>query len=248
MPRYTLLDKVLEGVQLSARKGVTSRVMFAAKCTSKEFTKQHQMNHQAEMLQKACGSVALEKVSGCLLVYPTCVLHMVEGDPNMLFLLLKLLQTSQTLESKCVLSFSEDVPYRAFPAWFCAYVSATNLGPYEALSEEQLTSTLAALNLNMLRWGALLSSMNKENQGLAIDSLKATAGELLPDNPASIHGIIQVQGIPTLAEFLQICLEDKDSIYDAELIWPIHHCHPFWRGLDTVASRRASEQLPKKTS
>ncbi|KAH7285086.1 hypothetical protein KP509_33G011700 [Ceratopteris richardii] len=202
-------------------KRIVSRVMYAAKTVNKETSKQHLTGYHTENFQKIVGKG--EKITGFLLIYPTCCLHVLEGETSCLMAILRSLQSdSSAEESICVLSFTEDVTYRFFPSWMSGFINASNLGPYEPKSTKSLLSEISSLNVNVLKWGKMLSEMDKVQQAQALDSVRSSTEEFLPDNPAAIYTLILAEETPKLEEFLEIYeLPPKDIIFDSDLVWPM---------------------------
>ncbi|KAJ7523252.1 hypothetical protein O6H91_18G043500 [Diphasiastrum complanatum] len=188
MTRRTLLDQVLEESPLaSSKKPTPSRLVYAAISKLKDSGKHRLTSYHADILQKAAGKI--ERVSGFLLIYPTCCVHLIEAETSILIAVLKALQSDKTFfDATCVLSFTEDA---------------------------------SELNINLLKWGKYLSEMDKVQQSAALDSVRSTAEEYLPDNPGAIFGIILSEDIPKLNEVLEL-LDDppEDIIFDSELVWP----------------------------
>ncbi|KAI5077454.1 hypothetical protein GOP47_0007278 [Adiantum capillus-veneris] len=199
-------------------KRIVSRVMYAAKTVNKETSKQHLLSYHSENLQKVVGKA--DKITGFLLIYPTCCLHVLEGDTTSLMAILRSLQADASLlESICVLSFTEDVTYRFFPSWMAGFINASNLGPYEPKNSKNLLSEISSLNINVLKWGKKLSEMDKVQQAQALDSVRSSTEEFLPDDPAAIFAFILADETPKLDEFLDIYdLPPKDIIFDNDIL------------------------------
>jgi len=63
------------------------------------------------------------------------------------------------------------------------------------------------MNLNMLKWGRQLIDMDKEERVLALESLRATAEDLLPYDPADIYASTSTPILPHLLLLLMVKLE-----------------------------------------
>ncbi|MCO5558917.1 hypothetical protein L7F22_012507 [Adiantum nelumboides] len=190
--------------------------------------------YQSESFQKVVGKA--DKITGFLLIYPTCCLHVLEGDTTSLMAILRSLQADpSSLESICILSFTEDaslliklclkhvfdgqVTYRFFPSWMAGFINASNLGPYEPKITKNLLSEISSLNINVLKWGKKLSEMDKIQQAQALDSVRSSTEEFLPDDPAAIFAFILADETPKLEEFLEIYdLPPKDIIFDNDIL------------------------------
>ncbi|KAJ7523253.1 hypothetical protein O6H91_18G043500 [Diphasiastrum complanatum] len=161
MTRRTLLDQVLEESPLaSSKKPTPSRLVYAAISKLKDSGKHRLTSYHADILQKAAGKI--ERVSGFLLIYPTCCVHLIEAETSILIAVLKALQSDKTFfDATCVLSFTEDVPYRLFTAWLTGFINSSNFGPYEAFRPEMVLTAASELNINLLKWGKYLSEMDK---------------------------------------------------------------------------------------
>ncbi|MCO5605909.1 hypothetical protein L7F22_060095 [Adiantum nelumboides] len=192
--------------------------MYAAKTVNKEISKQHLSGYQSENFQKVVGKA--DKITGFLLIYPTCCLHVLEGDTTSLMAILRSLQADpSSLESICILSFTEDVTYRFFPSWMAGFINASNLGPYEPKNTKNLLSEISNLNINVLKWGKKLSEMDKIQQAQALDSVRSSTEEFLPDDPAAIFAFILADETPKLEEFLEIYdRPPKDIIFDNDIL------------------------------
>ncbi|KAH9562916.1 hypothetical protein CY35_05G096900 [Sphagnum magellanicum] len=138
-PRPNMLDVVMENFNASAMRGPSiSRMLYAGKLNARETSKQRVADWHEQMM-KAAGT--LNRMTGFLLVYPTCVLHFLEAESAALTKILLALQANAkseapVLEGVCVLSYTEDVALRAFPQWMTVFVKSDNFGPYEYIIED----------------------------------------------------------------------------------------------------------------
>ncbi|EFJ34962.1 hypothetical protein SELMODRAFT_406029 [Selaginella moellendorffii] len=220
MTRSNLLEVLLEDLPITAKKTTVSRMMYAARNVSKENDKERLTEYHKEVLEQAAEHI--ERVSGFLLIYPTCCLHLVEAETPVLIEILKVLDSdTRYIDSVSVFSFTEDVPYRLFMGWMNGFIISANLGPYEAHPRNTLVNAMSEFNINMLKWGKQLSEMDREQQTVALESIRTAAEELLPDDAGIIYGIILCEDVPKLKEVLELFDKRQATImYDADLVWP----------------------------
>ncbi|GBG87149.1 hypothetical protein CBR_g44607 [Chara braunii] len=228
-PHVSLLDVVLERIQKEGKKVLLARVVYIAKTGGKESNKTQQISFHEELMNKVKGDSG-EKVTGMLLVFPTCCVHVMEAETKIVLdILRELLHTWQqqqqaktrVLDMVKIVSFTEDIPGRAFPTWMSAFLSSSNAGPYEAEEEAKILAMACNLNISMVKLGTLFSEMSKPQQIFALDNLKSTAGDLLPKGPEVIFGMLLSEETPTLEEFMEIYDDPINVDLDSENVWPM---------------------------
>ncbi|XP_067329577.1 testis-expressed protein 47-like [Anolis sagrei] len=164
-----------------------------------------------------------EAASGVLLIYPSCILHVIEASSGTLYHILKDLANFEKkgsealLQSMKVLVLSHNIPTRLFSQWYATAVEvpetledATQGQP----TEEVLTECLTLL----LKMGVYLATLKVGNKGLS-DCLHRGVPELLI--PAeTVHRLCQAPECWSPAEFLQTFSNPLQPSMDSETVWP----------------------------
>ncbi|CAM6097487.1 unnamed protein product [Calypogeia fissa] len=230
MQRTTLLDSFYESSNAIAKRGPpVSRIFYTGQTKEKETAKTQVAIMHEEILKKAAGN--MNKVTGFLMVYPTCILVMVEAETPHIMGLLKAFQANFAtsaghLKNVVVLCFTDEVQSRAFPAWMTVFVNAST-GPYDMVMEgfpDKYNTVLSDLNINMLKWGHQLSAMDKNSQVLALESLRATAEDLLPYDPALLFSIMNSPRAPSLGDIMDLYGQTISLSFDYDILFHEKDC------------------------
>mmetsp|Transcript_34448 Transcript_34448/g.47734 ORF Transcript_34448/g.47734 Transcript_34448/m.47734 type:complete len:236 (-) Transcript_34448:9-716(-) len=221
-PRKSLLDVVQEKLQKQGKTVVLSRIVYAATLDSKAENKEDIQNLH-ETLFKKYRAEGESDHTGMLMVYPNCLVHVIEMQTKYTLAFLREVQnipkSDKMYSSIKVISSTEDIPVRAYIKWLTSFMPAGTQDKYNATEEEQLVESASGVNLNMLKLGKQLSAMTPKDLESALSNPSSAYLELPTIN--QIMGLILSGGPPTLDEFLDIYDTPVDIDLDSENVWPM---------------------------
>ncbi|CAK9876718.1 unnamed protein product [Sphagnum jensenii] len=160
--RPNMLDVVMENFNASAMRGPSiSRMLYAGKLNARETSKQRVADWHEQMM-KAAGT--LNRMTGFLLVYPTCVLHFLEAESASLTKILLALQANAkseapVLEGVCVLSYTEDV-HSSGPTQHTGFIQSISQKLPFLIHEQTNYATEVETPLHLRSGGLLLNIIN----------------------------------------------------------------------------------------
>jgi len=220
--RESLLDVVLD--RASKRKTVmTTRVVivstFVRKITSNEA---HDVRDAHEDFLNNSREPEDDQITGILIIYPTCCIHMLEASTKTIlaFMTLQQQEGADIFNQSSVISCTEDVPHLAFDFWEASFVNTPGpSGEVDACDEESLVNVASEVNLNLLKMGQHFSTMTSEGCSAALQSLKTTWPDL--PKPETIHSMILATDVPSVGDFLEIFNTPVNLDLESEKIWPV---------------------------
>mmetsp|Transcript_5862 Transcript_5862/g.6717 ORF Transcript_5862/g.6717 Transcript_5862/m.6717 type:complete len:237 (+) Transcript_5862:394-1104(+) len=222
-PRQSLLDVVQERLQKQQKTTVVSRLMYVAQFPDgKAVTKEEAQHHVEGLMKKARGDA--EKETGILVVYPTCVLHMIETTTKAIMSLLREInqvpKDDQLLRNLTIISSTEDIPSRGFQKLYHCYVNEAQREGIEAMDVDAMVTEVSDMNINMIKLGKHLMGLGARELDAALESLRSA----YPDLPTAVPIIglcLAEDGPPTLEEFLDIYDRPVDIDLESENVWPM---------------------------
>ncbi|KAK9811240.1 hypothetical protein WJX72_000437 [[Myrmecia] bisecta] len=219
--RESLLDVVQSKLQQQGKAVLVTRLVYVAKLTERASTGDllHGV-HKKLLDQSHVGST----YTGILVVFPTCLLHMVEGPTSTILELLRLLRDTSKSETRLqavtVMSCTEDIPSRAFGKWQTAFVDAPPASEkVEAVDPALLVQTASSVNLGFIHLGRTLAGMTEADGKSTLQSLSTSYSEL--PSQETLLSIVLAEDAPTLQEFLEIMDTPVSIDLDSEQTWPI---------------------------
>ncbi|XP_073386351.1 uncharacterized protein [Physcomitrium patens] len=186
--RQNMLDATIEAAALKRAPNL-SRVLYVGKIPAEKWpeTSKERVREWHETVMKGAGMVT--KMYGFLMVYPTCVLHMLEAETAVLMHVVRALRgegkLEPILEGVCVLSFTEMVAMKVWPAWMSTFVKSDNLGPY-VHEGFHVIRKISEVNINLLKAGRIFSDLPKDDLPGALESLRHTVEDLVVWDPNEI--------------------------------------------------------------
>eukprot|EP01026_Neomeris_dumetosa_P006071 TRINITY_DN11897_c0_g1_i1.p3 TRINITY_DN11897_c0_g1~~TRINITY_DN11897_c0_g1_i1.p3 ORF type:complete len:126 (-),score=11.33 TRINITY_DN11897_c0_g1_i1:252-629(-) len=99
--------------------------------------------------------------SGILALYPSCVLHVVEGQGCDISSLLQDLDKNANqfkMEQSKIISCTQDIPSKAYKDWYCSIIESTNAAQHaDPVEGNQCVKLASDTNLNMIKLGKALA-------------------------------------------------------------------------------------------
>lgn len=231
--RTSLLDVVRDRLKAQGKiplgpNGLLSRMVILSRTVGTASTKEPLQREWSRLLKAAVANSAskdapeeMDVLTGLLLVYPGCALHMIEGPNGVLMEVLRLLEADSTLSSQLsdsskVCAATEDIPRRAYQHWTSAFVPAGTgeTGDVNA-EEEELVTICSDANLGLISLGTQMT----EQETTSAQMSAALADHVPPQG--NLLTALMSDGAPTLWEFLEIYDTAVEIDLESEAVWPV---------------------------
>lgn len=219
--RTNLLDVVLEKLKNSGKTTIFSRVVYVARLNRREQKVDELQEFYRRVLER---NDQASEVSGLLVVYPTCMMHMLEARTSTLMAILEDLNSSAAKDSAIaearILSSTEDIPTRCFSQWHCTFVnSASPADKAEACDPSSLIKTASDVTGFMRRVGLAMEGQPAPEVDRRMASLDAYV-EGVPQ-PEVLLSLVPAEDAPTIHEYLEIFNGPVNVDLDSESVWPM---------------------------
>ncbi|XP_064379023.1 testis-expressed protein 47-like [Dromaius novaehollandiae] len=205
------------------QKSLLHRLVLVARSCPELADKRELAGHWERLFQSLQRYYHGEAVTGLLLLYPSCVAHVLEASSDMLFAVLRDLRDmrqpgcrSPILEAK-ILVLSHDIPTRLFQQWSYEVLSVS-AGPADA-STEPLEGLASRCLGALLRLGALLSQPPESCPHLP-GGLVERVPELL-GLEATLGCLVARDELQSPEQFLQAYASPLHPGLDAAGTWPV---------------------------
>ena len=159
-------------------------------------------------------------VTGLLVLLPEGWFQTIEGPAEDIPPFLQALRHCSLLRSTTVLACQEDVRTRYFPHWSSAQAVVVRSN-YAEIDADGLPKLIADTVVAMLKIGKKLTADRTSPASAAklVASWEKHFADFMPSNErlAQLH---ELEGLPSLAEFLDIFESPVDVVVQSEEIWP----------------------------
>ncbi|XP_073502066.1 testis-expressed protein 47-like [Phyllobates terribilis] len=222
LPRISALTVLLEARHM---KSITHRLIYVARMTPEQAHRRDIPDHYERLFNRLIKSNLGESISGLLLLYPSCVIHMIEASSEILsginqdLIQIQNQGANSLLQDIKILVISHDIRSRLLPQWYFHMVRLPSqyLGDFgSGQSEETVVEECLTL---MLKLGVFLA------QTLSPGS-KGPGGnlhDLVPDlmvREENIDFLIRSERFLTPEEFLKMYNKPVNSSVASDLLWP----------------------------
>jgi hypothetical protein len=200
-----------------------ARLVYVARLRDKVLTPEDLRLYHINLLNKL--GPRRPHVTGLLVVYPTCLLHVLEAPHPVIVDLLKELhatyESGTVMTSVRVASAREGIKSRSFKQWRVAYVDGYGApDTADAVDPGQVVQTLWDLTLKMILVGDQLSKIaGEEKIETALKSLHTFATDI--PRPELVMSVAVLEDAPTLAEYIEIYDAPLNLDVESELVWPV---------------------------
>ncbi|KAK3284530.1 hypothetical protein CYMTET_7826 [Cymbomonas tetramitiformis] len=217
-PRQSLLDVTQEKLQKQGKTVVLSRVLFVIQTSDKHNSSKTEIEaaHSA-MLKAARGET--DKETGLLIVFPNCIVHMLETTTKMIFTYLRQLLNAEGITSMKIISSTEDIPSRAFQKWYCSFVNSQTQEHYDGDEGESLVNVASDANIALIKLGKHVSALGQRDADSSMESLRTSYPDLPQIDPFMI--VCHSEEAPSVREFLDIYDSPVDIDLESENVWPM---------------------------
>ncbi|KFV72495.1 Uncharacterized protein C7orf62, partial [Struthio camelus australis] len=167
-----------------------------------------------------------EQVSGVLLLYSSCVLHVVESCIGTIHLIIQDLASLQNegrsalLQEIKVLVVSHNIPTRLFPDWYVTTVTPPVTYLQDATQSQSTVEVVTECLTLLFKLAAYVPKMFEDDSDDLNNNLHTLAPELLI--PAeTINYLCNTEECASPEEFLKMYLNPLQPAMDSETVWPI---------------------------
>ncbi|NXI49537.1 TEX47 protein, partial [Chloroceryle aenea] len=166
-----------------------------------------------------------EQVSGLLLLYPTCIFHIVESCSSTIHHIIQDLASlkdqghSALLQEIKVLVVAHNIPARLFPDWYVATATPPGTSPPARPPAESTAEVVAGCLALLPKLAACIQSSEEDSEEPA-ESVHALEPELLI--PAeTINHLWNAEEGASPEDFLRMYLSPAQAALDSETVWPV---------------------------
>ncbi|XP_077130643.1 testis-expressed protein 47-like isoform X2 [Ranitomeya variabilis] len=220
VPRISALTVLLEAQRM---KSITHRMIYVARITPGQAHRGDIPDHYERLFHRLIKSNLGESISGLLLLYPGCVIHMIEASSEILSGinqdLIQIQGAKSLLQDIRILVISHNIRSRLLPQWYFHIVTLPTqyLGDVgSGLSEETVVEECFTL---MLKLGVFLSQiLSPGSKGLG-GNLHDLAPELLV-REENIDFLIRSETFLTPEKFLKMYNKPINSSVASAFLWP----------------------------
>ncbi|XP_075035460.1 testis-expressed protein 47-like [Mixophyes fleayi] len=223
LPHTSALTVFLEAKYM---KSVIHRLFYVANISPERANCRDIADHYERLFHKLIKSNLGESISGLLLIYPSCVIHMIESSSEILCGIIRDLVQIQTqrasplLQDAKILVISHNIPSRLLPHWDfhtvrlpVQYLSDIAPGqPVEPVVEDCLTL--------LLKLGVFLSQIPTGGSKGSGENLYGLAHELLV-REETISFLIQSNVFLNPEEFVAMYNKPMNSSCPSDQVWPV---------------------------
>ncbi|KAG2496145.1 hypothetical protein HYH03_005747 [Edaphochlamys debaryana] len=220
-PRDSLLDVILARVAKAGKNVLTTRIVYVARLNQR----QNQVDDIKAHLSRAIDKHSQDggEVTGFLLVYPLCYIHVIEGKTTQLMGVLREVLghgADVRLGETRVVSSCEDVPGRYFNAWYAAFLASNStaeaMDPLDAFGA---VKTATDINAFLRKAGPELVTPNDVETRRKLASVESC----LESVPAQelVLSLTPTEDAPTISEYLDIFDSPVNVDLESEQVWPM---------------------------
>ncbi|XP_074867360.1 testis-expressed protein 47-like isoform X3 [Carettochelys insculpta] len=227
-PRSNLLSALEEKRRLQFKKFLLHRLFFVAKL-SQRADRQEVTGYHERLFQNILKYHLGEPVSGLLLLYPRCILHILESSSGTLYHILHDLASLQKqgscalLQEIKILVVSHNIPTRLFLQWYVTRVTLPVTYLEDVTQSQSAEEVVTECLTLLLKLGTYLSKTFKvSSKGLG-DNLHTLVPELLI--PAEIiEYLCKATEFMSPEAFLKMYNNPLQPAMASETVWPTP-CH-----------------------
>jgi len=219
-------DPLLSAVLSSAKElkgGPVSRIVLAGRTINRELNVDFYKGQFGRLLDKHTRPDA--RFTGLLLVYPMCIVHLLEGPTATLTSIVHDLSSPNwndfRLQEARVISSMECLPRRSCGSWCAAFIpSSSSMESAESAEGPQLAKLASSCCTSLRHVGEALTVMPEAEIRKQLQSI-ASFYEDVP-TPEAILCLAASEQLPSVQNFSSIFSEQGPLVVlDAERTWPL---------------------------
>ncbi|XP_063790811.1 testis-expressed protein 47-like [Pseudophryne corroboree] len=222
LPHASALTAVLEAKNM---RPMIHRLFYVAKRSPEQAYCGKITDHYERLFHKQIKSNLGESISGLLLIYPSCVIHMVESSSEILQGIIQDLVEIQNqganslLQDTRILVLSHNIPSRLLPQWYFHEVRLPVLYLSDMASEESLEPVVEDCLTVMLKLGVCVSQMLQPGSKCPGGHLTDLAPELLVREDI-INFLTQSDMLLEPRAFLALYNKPINAPFESDEVWP----------------------------
>lgn len=164
-----------------------------------------------------------DSVTGLLLLLPDGFVHTLEGPQADIPPFLQSLHLCDQLAECRIISSQEDVRSAYFPHWTSAEANVQRSN-YAEIDEDGVPGLLADTAIGMMKIGKKFTADRSSPQAAAslVAHWDQHFAEFMPSNER-LGQLFELEGLPTLGDFLDIYETPVDVAMEGDQIWPPEH-------------------------
>ncbi|MEE6498029.1 hypothetical protein FKM82_002957 [Ascaphus truei] len=208
------------------KKFILHRLFYIAKISPEQTDRRDVAGYYDRLFHNMMKPYLGEAISGLLLVYPSCIIHVLESSNEVLYSVLKDLEQmlhqgmNALLQDAKIILISHNIPSRLFPQWYFRNVHLP-MGHLEDTSQEQSVDILVEECLTkLLKLGVFLSKILKLGSKGPGEDLHGLAPELL-NHEEIICLLSKSKELLTPEQFLQVYNSPLNVSMASDKVWPI---------------------------
>lgn len=219
--RENLLDVVLEKIQKAGKSAIFSRVVYVARFSRREQNLDGLKEFHKRIIDKHDSG---NEVSGMMLVYPACMVHMLEARTSTLMAILKDTVAAPQGDSKIaearVVSSTEDISARCYTAWYCSFINtASAVDVMDPCDTTTIVKTASEVNAFLRKVGQSLTGQSEPEVRRRLTSLESYVDGT--PAPEVLLSLTPAEDAPTMEEYLDIFNGPVNVDLDSESVWPM---------------------------
>ncbi|KAM5151800.1 testis-expressed protein 47-like [Mantella aurantiaca] len=221
-PQVSALTALLEAQHM---KSINHRLFYIAKISPERTAYSNITDHCEKLFNKLVKFNLGESISGLLMIYPTCVIHIIESTSEILYGIIQDLVNIQNqgmnslLQESRILVISHNISSRLFQQWYFRIMRLpVNYLPnvMQGRSEEEVVEECLT---TLLKLGALLSEMLEPGSKGLIEDLHGLSPELFVQEE-TIHFLLKSRRFLKSEEFLAMYGKPMNVYSGSDQLWP----------------------------
>ncbi|XP_074741621.1 testis-expressed protein 47 [Strix uralensis] len=177
------------------------------------------------LFENALEDHSREQISGLLLLYSSCIFHVVESCSSTIHLIIQDLASLQNqghnalLQEIKVLVVAHNIPTRLFPDWHVATAMAPATRPQDLTQAQSTAEVVAECLALLLKLADCIQNFEDDSEDTN-ENVHTLAPELLI--PAeTINYLCNAEECASPKDFLRIYLSPSQPALDSETVWPV---------------------------
>ncbi|XP_069503459.1 testis-expressed protein 47 [Ambystoma mexicanum] len=226
LQRPNLLGALEERRRGQQRKFIIHRLFYIAEKSQERIDFREITGYHERLFQTIIKSHLGEAISGLLLIYPNCIVHMLESSIDILYCVLQDLAelqnqgANQLLKNPKVLLISHNIQGRLFPQWYFRLINLPVMYFEDFGQDLNLETMLIDFLTMLLKLGAFFSKTAKIGSKGPGENLHDVAPQLLIREAIIMH-LCASKAWLTPEQFLEHYTKPIQISMASDYIWPI---------------------------
>ncbi|NXW57425.1 TEX47 protein, partial [Eurystomus gularis] len=181
--------------------------------------------YHRELFENVSEDHSGEKVSGLLLLYSSCIFHVVESCSRTIHLIIRDFASLQNqghsalLQEIKVLVVAHNIPARLFPDWYVATAAFPTTPPQDSTQSQPTAAVVTESLALLLKLAACMQSFEDDSKD-ANEGVHTLPPELLI--PAeTVNYLCNAEEFASPKDFLRMYLSPAQAALDSETVWPV---------------------------